>query len=256
MAFRIPGTNFKIGKDKKKNDKKKVLSAAYKKVLADPAASAEKKTIWPEMKEGVDLWYDKDQENLRRATAAGLMRAAEREIDAPLDYELTFDDPRQEMFGGGARAFSAGGERLVNVPSALEGYMSKPQYLSSVLSHEVAHNKDYEKNHPTQGHSIETFRPLEKAAYRASMLEPSYLPGDDIGPGGMNEYPDEYKSLGPWKDQYFLSGDQMNATRNVFPVNAKDLAREIINRRNIARSGPIRSGGQTNLGGGPRGNLI
>lgn len=201
-----------------------------------------------------DLWNE--ARDIRRATTAGLMREAERNTPgAPLDYKLVFDHPRQNDFGGGPRAFSSS-EGLVNMPDDPRGYMSNPQYLAAILAHEVAHNADWRRNKPKVGHNKETFRPLERAASRSAALEPFYNEGDDVGLGGVNEYPDEYRGLGKYTPQYFMSANEMDPTQQVFPVDAKRLAYEIINRRNITRGGPIRGGGQVNIPGQPRGFQI
>lgn len=230
MAFRIPGTNIKIGKDKKESAKNAALAAAYKRVLA--TGSGSDKVEWPEMEAGVDSWYSPDAGAGRRATAEALMRDAEAQIPggAP-DYRLVFDHPDQESFGpGGPRAFSSSAG-LVNMPSDIEGYMSKPQYLASVLAHEVAHNADWVKNKPKVGHNKETFRPLEKAASRAAMIEPEYFPGDDVGIGGVNEYPDIMKSLGPYKQKYFVSNDVQDQTRGLQQVDPMEFLSNIIRKR-------------------------
>lgn len=253
MKLHIPGTSIDI-KVGEKSKKKKVLDEAYKRVLRSPA-SDQTKVTWPEMPMGTDLWYDDDQEGLRRATAAGLMHNAEDAVpNGVKNYQLKFDMPdpsRGEPVATRAFSSSAG---LVNMPSTLAGYMSKPQYLATVLAHEVAHNNDWRKNHPALAHSIETFRPLEKMTNAAAMIEPQYDPGTDVT--GKNEYADRYASLGPWKDQYFLSANQMDPTRQIFPVSTDKLAREIINRRNITRSGPTNSGGYKNVPGSGRGFSI
>lgn len=242
MAIRIPGTKIKIGKDKKKKapNKKQVLDEAYRRILADPAASYEKKIVFPEMEPGIDEWYRPENDRMRKATAAGMMRASEAMFDDPSGYKLVFDHPAQDSFGGGSRAFSSS-EGLVNMPSDIMGYMSKPQYLHSVLAHEVAHNQDQRENmdwlrkNRDQGHSIEKFRPKEKQSYLSAMLEPRYDPGTDVAPGGRNEYPDEYLSLGAYTPKYFRSLDVQDPTRGLKPVDPKKLAVELaLQQRNFS----------------------
>ena len=249
MAFRIPGTNIKIGKSKGKSDKKKTLDAAYKRILR--ANNSDSKVIWPELEEGPEQWYNPATASMRRATASGLMREAEKMVPggAP-NYKLKFDQPDygKPMLEDGtypkadfAYSSSAG---LVNMPSDIEGYMSKPQYLSAVLAHEVAHNKDWVQNKPAIGHNKETYRPLEKAASRAAMLEPRYNPGDDVGPGGMNEYADEYKSLGPFKPKYWISSDVQDQTRGIRPIDVASLLSEVVAQRKNFQA----AGGKTHRG--------
>lgn len=253
MNFHIPGTNINIG-GKKKPDKKAILKEAYAKLLRSPA-SDQSKVTWPDMKEGAPLWYDPEQSNLRKATASGYMHEAENAVpNGVKNYQLKFDvkDPAGKLSD---RAFSSS-EGFVNMPTAIEGYMSKPQYLATILAHEVAHNNDFKRNRPDIAHSIETFRPLEKASNRAAYIEPEYDPGTDVGLGGVNEYADRYKSLGDFPEHYYLSANQMDPTKQVFPVSAKGLAKEILNRRSIARSGPLSSGGVKPGIRTPRGNQI
>lgn len=255
MKLHIPGTsiNINIG-GKGKPSKKDVLDKAYKKVLS--SGTDQSKVTWPGMEPGAPLWYDEDQQNLRSATAAGMMHQAEDAVpNGVKNYNLEVGPGDKYPGPMAGRAFSSS-EGKVFVPGELEGYFSKPQYLATVLAHEVAHNNDWRRNHPTIGHSIETFRPLEKQTNASAQIEPQYDPGTDVGLGGANEYADRYASLGPYNPQYFLSANQMDPTKQIFPVDAKALAKEIINRRNIARSGPTNSGGYKNVPGSGRGFQI
>lgn len=255
MKLHIPGTSINIG-GKKKPDKKAVLDKAYRKILNSPSDDQSKVT-WPDMKPGTAMWYDPEQENLRRASAAGYMHEAEDSVpNGVRNYQLKFDQPSPwDKDPGGARAFSSS-EGFVNMPSQIEGYMSKPQYLATVLAHEVAHNTDWKRNRPDVAHSIGTFRPLEKAASQAAGIEPQYDPGTDTRVGGMNEYADRYASTGSFPEHYYMSANQMDPAKQVFPVSTKKLAKEIINRRNIVRSGPTNSGGYKNVPGSGRGFQI
>lgn len=236
MAIRIPGTNIKIGKGKA--DKKKVLDAAYKRVLRSPS-SDQSKVTWPDMPSGADPWYDPKLEHLRRASASGYMREAEQSLGDTPNFKLLFDQLDSKTGKVGERAWSSSAGE-VNMPTDLGGYMSKPQYLATVLAHEVAHNKDWVKNRPAIGHNKETFRPYERDAARAAQIEPQYDPGDDVT--GVNEYPDRYMPIGKWNDRYYMSNRVDDPTRSIFPVTTKDLERALVQRRKNVTSASNKSG--------------
>lgn len=228
-----------MAKSRKKRD---VLKDAYKWILA--RGTGEDKTEWPAMEEGVPQWYGPKGSGLRLSTAAGYMREAEGQLPRTPNYKLKRNSPQPDFGPGGPRAFSSSAG-FIEIPDEKDeggGYYSKPQYLEQVIDHEVAHNADMvdPRNLPKkgQGHSIDRFRPLEKAAYRASELEPQYNPGTDIGSGGLNEYPDKYAKLADYVMKYYVGTNPQDLTRSVKPVSPKHVALELSRqKRNFSDTG-------------------
>lgn len=209
-------------------------SAALKNALKQVFSSGtdQSKVMWPEMEAGADQWYDPRNTALRKSSAAGYMREAEQQFPRTPNYGLTFDNPLGADGKPFDRAFSAGNGQIgrVNVPNpnSLEGYFSKPQYLASVLSHEVAHNVDSMKNSPVAvPHSKETFRPLEEQAYKSVNIQPQYNPGNDVGKGGVNEYPDAYKKIGDYIQHYFVGANPQNLTKSPVRTDPKNLTKAL-----------------------------
>lgn len=211
--------------------KKTALRDALKRVLS--SGTDQSKVTWPAMEPGSDQWYDPANTALRKSSAAGYQRDAEAQFPRSPNYGMTFDNPTGS---GHDRAFSAGNGRQgrINVPNPddMGGYFSKPQYLASIISHEVAHNVDSMKNSPIKiPHSVETFRPLESQAYRSVNMLPQYNPGTDVGLNGVNEYPDAYKSLGDYLPHYFVGANPQNLTKSPVRTDPKKLVKALAAQR-------------------------
>ncbi len=253
MNLHIPGTNINIGQSKQAKDKKAALKNAYKNILSKAGPDDGAKVTWPEMAEGAPQWYGNEGASLRHSTAAGLMREAESKLKHTPNYKLQFNvkDPT----GNPSPVAFSSSAGLVNLPTGDnykdigEGYFSKPQYLASVIAHEVAHNSDRLRNSPTVPHNIETFRPLEKAASKAAGLEPQYNPGTDVGIGGANEYADRYKSLGQYDPHYYIGQNPQDLTRSPKLTKKEALGLALAAQRANFASGQARGG---TLPGSPR----
>lgn len=208
--------------------KKSALSNALKRVLSQ--GTNQDKVVWPEMAPGSDEWYDPKNTALRKSSAAGYQRDAESQFPRTPNYQTTFDNPLGPDGKPFDRAYSSsenGGVVNIPNPNNLEGYFSKPQYLASVIAHEVAHNVDRVQNAPLIAHSKATFRPLEAQSYKSVNLQPQYNPGNDIGAGGINEYPDAYKSLGDYLQHYFVGTNPQNLTKAVKRTDPSQLVRAL-----------------------------
>lgn len=208
------------------------------------------------MDQGPTQWYGPENQALRQASAAGYLHEAQSKLPFYPNFDLRVNDPSQEK-GDNPRAFS-NSSGFINIPDIGNqggGYFSKPQYLAEVVAHEAAHNSDW-RNKPKVPHSIETFRPLEAAASKAAGIEPQYNPGTDTGVGGINEYADSYKDLKTWVPHFYLSANQMNPSKQVYPVSLKNLAKALANKKAIQKSGNPTYQPYKPVAGAPQGFMI